>query len=161
MGNISDMRPVLNRAALHIAPDPDGAVNINMALVPLDASEYSDDWTSVLIGHPIFSLPSDTDQSKQLELSTNSLPDFTQLEPCHDSPSTSGRRQAMVLKDADLIVAIEKEIRVTSLGDTKLGRVMSKSYKARVNIKPYHSTLTRGFRFYIHPIFNLTYANYP
>jgi nucleoporin NUP82 len=106
-----------------------------MALVPLDASEYSDDWSSVLKGHPIFSLPTDTKQSQQLELSTSSLPHFTQLEPSHGSPSPSGRRQVMVLKDADLIVAVGKEIRVTSLGDAKLGRGMSKSYKARVTLK--------------------------
>ncbi|KAI9513186.1 hypothetical protein F5148DRAFT_1273147 [Russula earlei] len=35
----------------------------------------------------------------------------------------------MALKDTDLIVAIGKELRVTSLGDTKLGRGTPKSYK--------------------------------
>ncbi|KAH9965726.1 hypothetical protein BC827DRAFT_1179360 [Russula dissimulans] len=91
--------------------------------------DYSDDWSSLLNGHPIFSPPADTTQSQHLELSTNSLPDFTRLEPQNDSPSPSGRRQVMVLKDADLIVAVGEEIRVTSLGDAKLGRAKSKSYK--------------------------------
>ncbi|KAH9973089.1 hypothetical protein BGW80DRAFT_1437399 [Lactifluus volemus] len=100
-----------------------------MALVPLDASEYSDDWSSLLKAHPIFSSSTDTTQSQKLELSTNSLPDFTQLEPSHDSPLPSRRRQVMVLKDADLIVAIGTEIRVTSLADPKRGRATSKSYK--------------------------------
>jgi len=95
--------------------------------------ESLDDWSSLLNGHPIFSSPADATQPQHLELSTNSLPDFTRLEPQHDSPSPSGRRQVMVLKDADLIVAVGKEIRVTSLGDTKLGRAKTKSYKARVS----------------------------
>jgi hypothetical protein len=107
-----------------------------LAMQPLDASEYecSDDWSSVLKGHPIFSTPTDTRSSQQLELSTNSLPDFLRREPHNDSNSPSGRRQTMVLKDADLIVAVGKEIRVTSLGDAKLGRGKSKSYKVRVAV---------------------------
>jgi nucleoporin NUP82 len=39
----------------------------------------------------------------------------------------------MVLKDADLIVAVGKELRVTSLGDAKLGRAKSKSYKVPIS----------------------------
>jgi nucleoporin NUP82 len=115
-----------------------------MQLQSLDPSEheYPDDWSSVLKGHPIFSLPMDTGPSQQLELSTNSLPDFTLLEPHNDSLSPSGRRQTMVLKDADLIVAVEKEVRVTSLGDAKLGRGKSKSYKARITVWPFRRTLT-------------------
>jgi hypothetical protein len=38
----------------------------------------------------------------------------------------------MVLKDADLIVAVGKELRVTSLGGAKLGRGKSKSYKVSI-----------------------------
>jgi hypothetical protein len=111
-------------------------LDIVMQLQSLDPAEheYSDDWSSVLKGHPIFSLPTDTRPSQQLELSTNSLPDFTRLEPHNDSHSPSGRRQTMILKDADLIVAVGKEVRVTSLGDAKLGRGKSKSYKARIRI---------------------------
>ena len=79
----------------------------------------SDDWSALLKGHPIFSSSPDTNPSQQ-------------LEPDNGSPLPSGRRQVMVLKDADLIVAIGKELRVTSLGDAKLGRGKSKSYKVRV-----------------------------
>jgi nucleoporin NUP82 len=78
-----------------------------------------DDWSSLLKGHPIFLHSSDTNQSQLLELH-------------NDSPLPSGRSQVMVLKDADLIVAVGKELRVTSLGDAKLGRGKSKSYKVRV-----------------------------
>ncbi len=104
------------------------------AMVTLDASEYSiDDWPSLLKGHPIFS---DGSLSRPLELSTDSLPDFTHPDSLnHDS----GRRQAMVLKDADLIVAVGKEIRATSLGDVKLSRAASKSYKVRCAIMPLRS----------------------
>jgi nucleoporin NUP82 len=83
-----------------------------------DGDGDGEDWSSLLKGHPIFSSPSDTNQSQQLEL-------------CNDSPKPSGRRQVMVLKDADLIVAVGKELRVTSLGDGKLGKGKSKSYKVR------------------------------
>jgi nucleoporin NUP82 len=75
-----------------------------------------DDWSSLLNAHPIFSSSTDTSLSQQFELS-------------NDSPLPAGRRQVMVLKDADLIVAVGKELRMTSLGDAKLGRGKSKSYK--------------------------------
>lgn len=105
------------------------------AMVTLDASEYSeDDWSSLLKGHPIFST-AEARPSQLLELSTNSLPDFTHPDPLnHDSPFPSGRRQAMVLKDADLIVAVGEEIRATSLGDAKLSRATPKSYKVSLAI---------------------------
>jgi nucleoporin NUP82 len=78
-----------------------------------------DDWSSLLKGHPIFSSSTDINLSQQLDL-------------YNDSPLSSSRRQVMVLKDADLIVAVGKELRVTSLGDAKLGKGKSKSYKVRV-----------------------------
>jgi nucleoporin NUP82 len=83
-----------------------------------DGDANGDDWSSLLKGHPIFSPSSDTNPSQHLEL-------------YNDSPSPSGRRQVMVLKDADLIVAVGKELRVTSLGDAKLGKGKAKSYKVR------------------------------
>lgn len=100
-------------------------------MVTLDASEYSeDDWSSLLKDHPIFSTTEA--RPSQLELSTNSLPDFTHPDPLkHDPSFLSGRRQAMVLKDADLIVAVGNEIRATSLGDAKLNKATPKSYKVR------------------------------
>jgi nucleoporin NUP82 len=109
-------------------------------MVALDASEYSeDDWSAVLKGHPIFSTAG-TGPSQPLELSTSSLPDFTQSDPLkHDSSFPSGRHQAMVLKDADLIVAVGKEIRATSLGDAKLSKAGPKSYKVRPTIMSHRS----------------------
>ena len=82
--------------------------------LPMDFE--SDDWSSLLNAHPIFSSSTDNNQ----------------LEIYNDSPLPAGRRQVMVLKDADLIVAIGKELRVTSLGDAKLGKGKSKSYKVPI-----------------------------
>ena len=130
-------------------------------MVALDASEYSeDDWSAVLKGHPIFSTAK-TGSSQLLELSTSSLPDFTHPDPLkHDSPFPSGRRQAMVLKDADLIVAVGKEIRVTSLGDAKLSRAAPKSYKVRPVLMCHISLLICYVRSYTHLTFSLMYPNY-
>lgn len=92
------------------------------------------EWNEILKGHPIFSLPKSfrdpiTETDTSLELSTNTLPRFVKADPLDDGPTPSGRRQTMVLKDADLIVAAGKEIRMTSLGDTKLGQSTRKTYK--------------------------------
>jgi nucleoporin NUP82 len=93
-----------------------------------------EDWGSVLSDHPIFSLQKTfTDAEGQnsqssLELSTSTLSKFTQEE---EGPAPSGRRQVMVLKDADLILAAGKEIRIASLGDSRLSRGQKKSYKVR------------------------------
>ncbi|KAI6047305.1 hypothetical protein EDC04DRAFT_2622716 [Pisolithus marmoratus] len=78
---------------------------------------HQDDWAALLDGHPIFDAHQDSAE-EALELSTNSL----KRSACHDGFALSGRRQAMVLKDADLIVAVHTELRITSLGDTKLGK---------------------------------------
>jgi nucleoporin NUP82 len=93
-----------------------------------------EDWSKILDGHSIFSLPKSfrgpTAQSEtSLELSTNTLPSFTHVDPAEDGPTPSGRRHVMVLKDADLIVAAGKEIRITSLGDAKLSRSVRQTYK--------------------------------
>lgn len=89
--------------------------------------EGDEDWSKVLNDHPIFSLPKSfrgptAQPETSLELSTNTLPRFTHVDPAEDGPTPSGRRQVMLLKDADLIVAAGKEIRISSLGDTKLSR---------------------------------------
>ncbi|KAF5387691.1 hypothetical protein D9615_000250 [Tricholomella constricta] len=92
------------------------------------------DWNKTLSGHPIFSLPKAFSGPSErveasLELSFNTLPNFTQLDPGEDGPTPSGRRQVMVLKDADLIVAAGREIRMTSLGDAKLSRSIRQTFK--------------------------------
>ncbi|KAF8165176.1 hypothetical protein B0H34DRAFT_648691 [Crassisporium funariophilum] len=94
----------------------------------------AEDFTKLLQDHPIFSLPKDfigtsAKSRNSLELSTNTLPDFTNVDPQEDSATPSGRRQTMILKDADLIVAAGKEIRMSSLGDVKLSQSVRKSYK--------------------------------
>lgn len=98
-----------------------------------------EDWSKILDGHPIFSLPKSFSGSTgqletSLELSSNTLPNFTHVDPAEDGPTHSGRLQVMVLSDADLIVAAGKEIRITSLGDTKLSRSVSRTYKANIHL---------------------------
>lgn len=83
-----------------------------------------EDWSRLLQDHPIFS-PSNQNKSNFLELSTLSLRDSDNV----DCSSPFGRRQTMILKDADLIVAADKEIRMSSFGDIKLSRSTRKSYK--------------------------------
>ncbi|PPQ77332.1 hypothetical protein CVT25_010914 [Psilocybe cyanescens] len=94
----------------------------------------NDEWAKLLQDHPIFTLPKHFNDSlaqsqNPLELSTNTLPRFTNLDPQDDLPSPSGRRQVMILKDADVIVAAGNEIRMSSFGDLKLSRSVRKSYK--------------------------------
>ncbi|RDX53954.1 hypothetical protein OH76DRAFT_1399124 [Lentinus brumalis] len=93
------------------------------------------DWDELLSNHPVFSLPKSVSGpagkgEASLHLSLSSLPDFVQLDPVDDKPTPSGRRQAIAIKDADLIVAVGSEIRIASLGDSKGARGTSqKSYK--------------------------------
>ncbi|KAJ2924970.1 hypothetical protein H1R20_g12145, partial [Candolleomyces eurysporus] len=97
--------------------------------------DADDDWNKLLSDHPIFRFPksiagaSQDTLKSQLELSTNTLSKFTQSDSQNDDPTPSGRRQTMILKDGDLIVAVGKELRITTLGDMKLGRSTRKSYK--------------------------------
>jgi nucleoporin NUP82 len=98
-----------------------------------------DDWSTMLEGHPIFTLPKGyggpTGQSEEsLELSTNTLKKSILERPLEDPGlPLSGRRQIMVLKDSDLILAAGCELRITSLSDSKLGRSTNKLYKVRAN----------------------------
>ncbi|CAA7259542.1 unnamed protein product [Cyclocybe aegerita] len=94
----------------------------------------NDDWTNLLHDHPIFSLPKplhdkNASSLNVLELSTNTLQKFTELDPHEDGLTPSGRRQTMVFKDSDIIVAGRKEIRMASFGDVKMGGSARKSYK--------------------------------
>ncbi|KAG6855012.1 hypothetical protein C0991_005941 [Blastosporella zonata] len=92
------------------------------------------DWSKLIAGHPIFSLPKAFSglsalSTSSLELSSNTLPSFTNVDPNVDALTPSGRRQVMVLKDADLIVAAGHEVRITALGDAKLNRSTRQIYK--------------------------------
>lgn len=117
----------------------------------------TDEWSNVLHDHPIFSLPKSFHGplSGLLELSTTTLPKFTNVDPQDDKMTPSGRRQVMILKDAELIVAAGKEVRISSVGDLKLSQSMRKSYKVGLTTCE-SSRLTRQFpRPCIHPGFNL------
>lgn len=86
----------------------------------------AEDWSRLLQDHPIF-IPSC--QNKQ-ELSILSLRDSESVDNSPNAgSSTVGRRHTMILKDADLIVAMGKEVRMSSFGDIKLSRSTRKSYK--------------------------------
>lgn len=87
-----------------------------------------EDWSRLLRDHPIFS-PSNQNKSNFLELSTLSLRDSDGVDSSDTGSSTFGRRQTMILKDADVIVAAGKEIRMSPFGDIKLSRSTRKSYK--------------------------------
>ncbi|OCH90689.1 hypothetical protein OBBRIDRAFT_819148 [Obba rivulosa] len=99
----------------------------------MQLTEQQDDWDALLRDHPIFELPKASKAAGKrdvsLELSLSSLPDFTSLDPGNDSPAPSGRRQTMVIKDSELIVAVGSEIRMTHLGDSRIGKTARKSYK--------------------------------
>ncbi|KAJ4472331.1 hypothetical protein J3R30DRAFT_3524569 [Lentinula aciculospora] len=93
--------------------------------------DNDDTLSTVLNSHPIFSTPSKTfisSHDSSLELSTYTLPSF-KLENISDNGS-SGRRQVMVLRETDLILAAGKELRMTSLANTKTSQHgYTKSYK--------------------------------
>ena len=97
-----------------------------------------EDWNAFLDDHPIFKNGKSGLSSKDeisLELSLNTLPDFTSDDIHAEGPAPSGRRQVMVIKDSDLILAMGSEIRMASLADAKLGHsntTSRKSYKVRV-----------------------------
>lgn len=95
------------------------------------------EWTKLLHNHPIFSLPENLKASTSsalnpLELSTTTLPNFTN----GDGHTPSGRRQVMLLKDTDLIVASGKELRISAFGDLKLSQSVRKTYKVCLNHCP-------------------------
>src|ERR1700677_2127516 len=116
-----------------------------------------DDWSLVLNDHPIFSLPKSVAGHAEvsLELSTKTLQSFTNVDPWEGGPIPPGRRQVMILKNEDLIVAAGEELRITSLGDSKLGRSSKKSYKvASANHRPLVPILSSMNRFCIHRMYN-------
>ncbi|KAJ3808781.1 hypothetical protein F5876DRAFT_45305 [Lentinula aff. lateritia] len=92
--------------------------------------DNDDTLATLLNSHPIFSTPSKTflpSHDPSLELSTNTLSSF---KPANVSDNTAtGRRQVMVLRDTDLILAAGKELRMTSLSDAKARRSHTKNYK--------------------------------
>lgn len=97
-----------------------------------------DDLNHILNSHPIFQRPSPQTRpsfrpgasvAASYELSANTLSRFTSADPENDDPTPSGRRQAMVINDTELIVAVGSELRVMTLGEVKLNNKASRSYK--------------------------------
>jgi nucleoporin NUP82 len=128
----------------------------------------ANEWNDALSDHPIFSLPQAftgplAEARDSLELSTNTLPRFVKVDPLDDEPAPSGRRQTVLLKDADLIVAVGREIRMTTLGDAKGGKSTRKTYKVScldelrlsavtLNTIPFKVLHTPNVQFAIHQI---------
>ncbi|KAF8211309.1 hypothetical protein K438DRAFT_1807092 [Mycena galopus ATCC 62051] len=84
------------------------------------------DWDTLLSAHPIFT-PSPTQSARELDAST--------------SKNGGARRQVMILKDADLVVAAGSEIRITSLGAAR-----------PTGAKGYKTLHTPNLQFEIHQI---------
>ena len=122
--------------AIEIQPDATSPRSCPL-LVAMD-KEKEPDWNALLKDHPIFSLPKSLpstsgkdEASLQFSLSALSKPKDTDADGLDDGPAPSGRRQVMVIKDSELVVAAGSELRMTTLADTKFGRATPKSYKVR------------------------------
>lgn len=106
------------------ARDPGPCPTTSSHISVREAMDHEQDWNVFLGDHPVFGLPKSVSGPAgkgvlSLELSVRSLPDFTDKDTAVDGPTPSGRRQVMVIKDSDLIVAAGSEIRITSLADSK------------------------------------------
>ncbi|KAI0092598.1 hypothetical protein BDY19DRAFT_883645 [Irpex rosettiformis] len=87
----------------------------------------AEDWNAFLKDHPIFKSAKGkhataAKEDASFELSLSSLPDFTTDDLDNNTLTPSGRRQVMVIKDYELILAVGSEIRMASLGDVKSSR---------------------------------------
>lgn len=96
------------------------------------SSTHPHNWESVLNGHPIFDPPSgsglDKDDSS-LELSISSLAKFKSSDAVQDTGVPNGRRRTMLIKDADLIVAVGKQVRMTSLTEPQPSTAGDQTFK--------------------------------
>ena len=95
--------------------------------LPRDSMDGDEDWNAFLKDHPIFKNGKggtglSSKDAISLELSLNTLSDYTTDDLAVDGPMPSGRRQVMVIKDSDLILAVGSELRMASLADVKMGR---------------------------------------
>jgi len=120
-----------DRAQLRPRLQVDLRGSLVMAPAP-SSSTHTPNWESVLDGHPIFNPSSGSGDDKNswkadntsLELSISSLSNAIQ-----DSGAPRGRRQVMLVKDADLIVAVGKQVRMTSLTESQLSTSGEQSFK--------------------------------
>jgi len=114
--------------------------------LPMTATSSSSNnpynWESVLNGHPIFDPSSGGSGDKNswkvddrsLELSVNSLSKFKSSNDVQDGGITNGRRRTMLIKDADLIVAVGKQVRMTSLTESQPSTAGEKTFKVRLSV---------------------------
>ena len=90
-------------------------------------------------GHPIFDPSSGSSGDKNswkandlsLELSITSVSKFKSSDTIQDGSIPNGRRRTMLIKDADLIVAVGKQVRMTSLTESQLNTTGEKTFKVR------------------------------
>ncbi|EIW82422.1 hypothetical protein CONPUDRAFT_123331 [Coniophora puteana RWD-64-598 SS2] len=88
-----------------------------------------DSWSTILHDHPIFSVSSSNAVPQASSAVVSSQLVSTSASADHAPSPNNCRRQTMVLKDADLIVAAGTELRITSLSDKKMDKSTGKSYK--------------------------------
>jgi len=101
------------------------------------SSTNPQNWESVLNGHPIFdpSAGSSSDENSgraddsSLELSIGTLSKFKSPDAVQDGGIPNGRRRTMLIKDADLVVAVGKQVRMTSLTESQLGTAGERTFK--------------------------------
>jgi nucleoporin NUP82 len=95
------------------------------------------EWGPLLDSHPIFARYDDAGLPTSLptdELSSRTVDQYRGVNnPQKGGLNLGGRRSTMVLKDADLIVAVGREIRMTSLSDSWKAQEGRKAYKARLH----------------------------
>lgn len=104
------------------------------------SSAHPRKWESVLNGHPIFD-PSagsgSNENSKKaddtsLELSISSLSKSKHSNGIQDEGIPRGRRRTMLIKDADLIVAVGKQVRMTSLIESQSSTAEEQTFKVTI-----------------------------
>lgn len=93
-----------------------------------------DNWEAFLDGHPIFSRS--RPELEALNLSINSL---RESRKCTTSPVRRriwrlSQTAAHVHEDLDLILAVDSEVRMASLGNSKASEGSQKSYKVRLSL---------------------------
>lgn len=86
--------------------------------------EDDNNWTLLLQNHPIFSKADSTLE----DADASEIPFTYKPDDDHVSESTF-RRQIMCMKDADMILAVNSELRMLSLGDAKQSGESQKAYK--------------------------------
>ena len=99
-------------------------------------------WESVLNGHQIFDSSTgssdDSDSRKadetSLELSITTLSKSKSTDATQDRDIPGGRRRVMLVKDADLIVAVGKQVRMMSLTESRLDTTGSRTFNVGVEV---------------------------